>query len=155
MQLRATAPDRGQEFFRPVGQDEERGIGRRLLENFQKRVLRRLGHVLLDEVDLALSLVWPEKDVRPHLPDHVDRDRLVRRVVHGDDVRMDALEHLPAALAPPAGLPPRTGTLHRRSKNFCQRVLARAVRPAYQIAVRKPILCRRGVQPRPDGLVAQ
>ena len=81
-QLGAAASDGGEHFFRVRREDQERAVCRRLLQDFQKRILRRLTHVLLQNVDLPPALIGADEHVRAHPPDHVHGDLLVVGVVY-------------------------------------------------------------------------
>ena len=107
LQLRAPGADRGQQLIGIVRQQEEHAVFRGLLQHLQQGVLSRQAHVLGpgEEVELVIGFVGLDIHIRPGLTDQVHRDGLFLRVVHGDEVRVGARQHLPAGGAAKAGLP--------------------------------------------------
>ena len=103
--LGAAAADCGQQLFCVVGQQEENGIRRRLLDELQQGVLRTVGHILGagDAVNLFFALVGADIGVGLELANQLHRDGFLVRVVNCNDIGVNPREDFTAGSAPAAG----------------------------------------------------
>ena len=138
LQLHGAAADRRQQLFRARREDQKHRVLGRFFENFEQRVLRRRAQILpaRDDIDLFSALVWSDEHVASGLPDNVDRDVLVLRVVDRDHVRVLLREDLAARGANAAAGLPFVFTFERRRHLKRQRPSSRALHAAKKIAVR-------------------
>ena len=90
----------------------------------------------MDDIDLFSALVWSDEHVASGLPDNVDRDVLVLRVVDRDHVRVLLREDLAARGANAAAGLPFVFTFERRRHLKRQRSSSRALHAAKKVAVR-------------------
>ena len=148
VQRDAARTDRGQEFFGAVAEQEEGPVFRRLLQDLQQRVLGAGVHVVgpRDQIDLAPALVRADIEVRPGSADQIHADGLLLRLVHGDDVRMDAVKHLPALQADAAGPPVAGCALHRGGEDAGKGMLSASRGAGDQVAVGDAVGCKRCLQ---------
>ena len=148
VQRDAARTDRGQELFGAVAEQEEGPVFRRLLQDLQQRVLGAGVHVVgpRDQIDLAPALVRADIEVRPGSADQIHADGLLLRLVHGDDVRMDAVKHLPALQADAAGPPVAGCALHRGGEDAGKGMLSASRGAGDQVAVGDAVGCKRRLQ---------
>ena len=89
-----------------VSAEDERRVGRALLHDLQQHVLVALVQLAAvpQDIHLARRLVGADVYVLSQGADGLHRQFPVLRVLHGDDIRVYALQHLAAVAAAQAGL---------------------------------------------------
>ena len=117
LQLHAPGTERLQDHGRIFRTEEECRVGRAFLYDLQQYVLVLLcqNGAVRKDIDLPGTLVGPDIGIGADLADGVHGEVLMGLVPDGDNVRVNAGEHLAAGGTCPAGLLSAALTLHGRS----------------------------------------
>ena len=136
---RTPAANGRQQLLGVLRQQQERSVGRRLLDALEQDVLPLLVQVLRarEQIDLALPFVRADIQIGAGIADELDGNGLLLGVIHDADVRVRAVKHLAALRADAAGAFAGRGALHGGAEDTRKRVPPGALRPGQQEAVRQ------------------
>lgn len=156
LQLGGAAADGGQLGVGVGGEQEKNGVIRRLLHHFEQGVLGLVRQILPTgkKIDFPRTLVGSDGNVGLHLADKADGNGFFIRLVHGDDVGMNAGKDLPAGVAPAARLGGWGRTLEGSGEDTGQRMLPAALGAADEKAVGQLSLGVGLIQPLTQAVVS-